>query len=366
VRVLLTGGAGFIGQHVLARLLAGDHEVRVLDSLRPDVHSGPWQPPDGVELLVADVRTPSAVDRALAGVEGVVHLAAKVGLGVDIANLPDYASSNDAGTAELLAGMARAGVARLALASSMVVYGEGLGRCPEHGAVTPGPRAQAELAAGRFEPPCPRCGRPLETALVGEDAPIDPRNAYAASKYAQELYASTWARSTGGRVAALRYHNVYGPGMPRDTPYAGVAAIFTSALRRGAAPRVFEDGGQRRDFIHVADVAAATVAGLEHTAGAVAGELAGKAAGEPAGNAAGIAADGQLRAYNVGSGTPRTVGEMASALSRALDGLAPVVTGEYRLGDVRHITADSSRLRAELGWRPERDFEAGMAELAAG
>ncbi len=341
MRVLLTGGAGFIGQHVLAELCGRGHQVRVLDSLRPDVHSRAWTPPSGVELVVGDVRDPAAVDGALASVEAVVHLAAKVGLGVDIADLPDYASSNDAGTAELLAGMARADIGRLTLASSMVVYGEGLGRCANHGAVTPGPRAESALAGGLFEPPCPICGLPLETALVTEDAPIDPRNAYASSKFAQELYAANWARATGGSAAAMRYHNVYGPGMPRNTPYAGVAAIFTSALRRGEAPQVFEDGGQRRDFVHVADIAAATVAAAEH-------EFAG----------------GGLRAYNVGSGTPRTVGQMAAALSDALAGPPPVVTGAYRLGDVRHITADSSRLRAELGWQPRREFAAGMAELA--
>lgn len=342
MRVLLSGGAGFIGQHVLARLMARGHEVRVLDSLRPDVHRGkPWSPPDGVDVLHGDVRDPEAVDKALQGVEAVLHLAAKVGLGVDVADLPDYASSNDAGTAVLLAGMARAGISRLTLASSMVVYGEGVGLCPEHGAVTPGPRLEAALAAGDFEPPCPHCGRGLGTALVSEKAPLDPRNAYASSKVAQEFYAANWARVTGGAVAMLRYHNVYGPGMPRDTPYAGVAAIFTSALRNGEAPQVFEDGGQRRDFVHVRDVAAATVLACEtHARG--------------------------VRAFNVGSGTPRTVGEMAQALAASLKGPSPVVTGRYRLGDVRHITADSSRLRVELGWRPSVAFDDGMAELARG
>ncbi len=341
MHVLLTGGAGFIGRHVLRELLARRHEVRVLDSLRPDVHGAgsAWKPADSVDLQVADVRDPAAIDRALAGVGAVLHLAAKVGLGVDVGDLPDYASSNDAGTAELLAGMARAGVKRLTLASSMVVYGEGLGVCKEHGAVTPGPRTEAALESGQFEPPCPRCGCPLDTALVGEGAPVDPRNAYATSKLAQELYAANWARVTGGSVAALRYHNVYGPGMPRDTPYAGVAAIFTSALRRGDAPKVFEDGRQRRDFVHVRDVAAATVTACEkHTEG--------------------------VRAFNVGSGTPRTVGDMARALATALAGPQPVVTGQYRLGDVRHITADSSRLRSELGWRPQVEFADGMTELA--
>lgn len=339
MRALLTGGAGFIGQHVLRELTARGHEVRVLDSLRKDVHGQPWTPPAGVEFHVADVRDRDAIDRALKGVDAVLHLAAKVGLGVDVGDLPDYASSNDAGTAELLSGMARAGVKRLTLASSMVVYGEGVGHCGAHGAVMPGPRTEAALSAGQFEPPCPHCGAPLDAALVSESAVLDPRNAYASSKVAQEFYAGNWARVTGGSVAAMRYHNVYGPGMPRDTPYAGVAAIFTSALRRGEAPKVFEDGGQRRDFVHVRDVAAATVQACEqHVSG--------------------------VRAFNVGSGTPRTVGEMASALAHALNGPPPVVTGGYRLGDVRHITADSSRLRKELGWAPNVGFADGMAELA--
>jgi dTDP-L-rhamnose 4-epimerase len=340
MQVLLTGGAGFIGKHVLRELLARGHDVRVLDSLRPDVH-GVEKPAalDDVELQVGDVRDSGAIARALDGVEAVIHLAAKVGLGVDVYDLPEYASSNDAGTAVLLAEMARQGVGRLTLASSMVVYGEGLAQCAEHGAVTPAPRTEAALIAGQFEPLCPICGHALGPMLVDEASPLDPRNAYASSKAAQEFYAANWARITGGSVAALRYHNVYGPGMPRDTPYAGVAAIFTSALRRGEAPKVFEDGCQRRDFVHVRDVARATVLAAEkHSNG--------------------------VRAYNVGSGTPRTVGDMAVALADALKGRKPEVTGQYRLGDVRHITADSSRLRNELDWRPQIDFREGMSELA--
>jgi dTDP-L-rhamnose 4-epimerase len=273
------------------------------------------------------------------GIDAVIHLAAKVGLGVDVYDLPDYAGSNDVGTAVLLAGMARAGVSRLTLASSMVVYGEGLAPCIEHGMVQPAPRTKSALTAGQFEPPCPICGRPLGHALVDESAPFDPRNAYASSKVAQELYAGNWARMSGGSVTALRYHNVYGPGMPRDTPYAGVAAIFTSALRRREAPQVFEDGRQRRDFVHVRDVANATVHACEKQGPGI-------------------------KAFNVGSGTPRTVGEMALALAEALKGPRPVITGSYRLGDVRHITADSSRLRRELSWLPQVDFRQGMNELA--
>jgi dTDP-L-rhamnose 4-epimerase len=209
-------------------------------------------------------------------------------------------------------------------------------------AVRHGPRRVAGLDAGRFEPVCPR--DPLTPGLVPEDAPSDPRNVYAATKVAQEHLAAAWARATGGRAVALRYHNVYGPGMPRDTSYAGVASLFRSALARGEPPRVFEDGGQLRDFVHVADVAAANLAALDAVGAAI-----------PAGT---------LRAYNVGSGSPHTVGEMATALSAACGGPEPVVTGEYRLGDVRHITASSSRLRKELGWLPQVPFADGVREFA--
>jgi dTDP-L-rhamnose 4-epimerase len=345
MRVLLTGGAGFIGREVWAELVDRGHQVRVLDSLRADAHRA--RPADFTstlpagELVVGDIRDPDAVDRALPGIEAVCHLAAKVGLGVDVQDLPDFASSNDYATAVLLAGMARAGIRRLTLASSMVVYGEGLARCPEHGSVRPAARREEDLLAGRFEPPCSFCGQPLTPTIVTESAPLDPRSGYAASKLAQEHLAASWARSVGGSVAALRYHNVYGPGLPRDTPYAGVAAIFLSALRRGAPPQVFEDGRQRRDFVHVRDVASATVRAVErHQSG--------------------------VRPFNVGSGTPHTIGEIAVALSGVVGGPPPEITGGYRLSDVRHITADSARARTELEWQPTVGFEQGLAELAEG
>ncbi|MDE9364762.1 NAD-dependent epimerase/dehydratase family protein [Luteipulveratus sp. YIM 133132] len=321
--LLITGGDGFIGRHVVAAAEAAGHEVGVLDLRRGQ-----------------DVRNGEAVEQALDGVDVVIHLAAKVGLGVDVADLPAYASHNDVGTATLLAAMARRGVRRLVLASSMVVYGEGRGRCTEHGIVAGRPRAENDMAAGDFEPRCVHCGTTLTPALVDEDTPFDPRNAYATSKVAQELYAASWARETDGSVAALRFHNVYGPGLPRDTPYAGVAAIFASSLRNGEPPQVYEDGRQRRDFVHVRDVASAVVVAAARR-------------------------ERGVRAFNVGSGEVRSVGDLAEGLARAMGGPSPVVTGRYRLGDVRHITADSGRLRRELGWAPVEDFAAGTAELAA-
>ncbi|MGW7045221.1 NAD-dependent epimerase/dehydratase family protein [Streptomyces avermitilis] len=326
MRVLVTGGAGFIGSHVVEALGARGHEPVVFD-MREDAG--------------ADVRDRDAVARALTGVDAVCHQAAMVGLGNGFTDAAEYVSRNDLGTAVLLTGMAEAGVRRLVLAGSMVVYGEGRYLCEWHGVVRPGPRTVADLAAGRFEPTCPACGEALSPGLVGEDAPVDPRNVYATTKLAQEHLAAAWARSTGGSAVSLRYHNVYGPRMPRDTPYAGVASFFRSALARGEAPRVFEDGAQRRDFVHVRDVATANVAALE--------------ASSPV---------GALTVYNTGSGEPHTVGAMARALAAAYGGPEPVVTGEYRLGDVRHITADSSRLRAELGWKAETGFEDGMREFA--
>ena len=357
MRVLVTGGAGFIGSHVVEALAGAGHEVRVLDALLPCVHPGgapPFSGNPGFEFTHGDVRDAQTVDEALRGIDAVCHLAAMVGLGIDFDDAPLYAGCNDLGTAVLLAAMGRAGVSRIVLASSMVVYGEGaysctVSSCTGHGlAATPPPRQAADLDAGLFEPRCERCGAPLSAELVPEEAPLAPRNVYADTKVAQEHLVSSWARTTQGHAAALRYHNVYGPGMPRDTPYAGVASFFRSALEAGRAPRVFEDGAQRRDFVHVRDIAAATAAALEAVAGP----------GVPGG-------PGALRAYNVGSGTPRTVGQLAAALADAHGGPDPVVTGEYRLGDVRHITASSERIQRELGWRPAVPFTEGVAEFAA-
>src|SRR4051794_22726331 len=338
--ILVTGGAGFIGSHVVDALLEDWHAVRVLDVLLPAAHRRrPDYLDERAEWIEGDVRDPGTTARAVAGVSAVSHQAAMVGLGADIGDIADYVAHNDLGTAVLLRALAARGFAgRLVLASSMVVYGEGRYACPEHGIVRPGPRRPADLDGGRFEPPCPFCGRALVAEAVPEDAPVDPRNVYAATKLAQEHLCFAFARETGVPVTALRYHNVYGPRMPRDTPYAGVASIFRSAFAAGRAPRVFEDGGQRRDFVHVRDVARANVLAL---------------GGRPSG------------VYNVCSGIPRSVGEMAGALGRAIPGSPePVVTGEWRAGDVRHVFASAERAANGLGFTAQEDFDAGMREFA--
>jgi dTDP-L-rhamnose 4-epimerase len=338
--ILVTGGAGFIGSHIVDLLVARGARVRAVDALLPAAHGArPGYLNPEAEWLEGDLRDPRTTEDATAGAAAVCHQAAMVGMGTDLADLPDYVACNDLATAELLKALAARGFdGRLVLASSMVVYGEGRYRCSEHGVVAPAARRAEDLADGRFEPPCPECGRPLAPGTVPEDAPLEPRSVYAATKLAQEHLCGAYARETGAPFTALRYHNVYGPRMPRDTPYAGVASIFRSALAGGHAPTVLEDGGQRRDFIHVADVARANLLALTRP--------------EPIHGA-----------FNVASGQPHTVGELAAALADAMGGPAPKVVGGWRPGDVRHVVASPALAADRLGFRATVSFARGMAEL---
>jgi dTDP-L-rhamnose 4-epimerase len=337
MRVLLTGAAGFIGARVSAALADKGHDVVGIDAMLPAAHGADAEPPEGVQRV--DVRDAGAVASLLDGVDAVCHQAAVVGAGVDAADAPSYGSHNDYATSVLLAEMFAAGCQRLVLASSMVVYGQGRFSCTEHGVVEPLPRTRADLDAGVFEHRCPLDGEELEWQLVDEDAPLRPRSLYAASKVAQENYALAWAESTGGSVVALRYHNVYGPNMPRDTPYSGVAAIFRSAIEAGDVPRVFEDGGQMRDFVHVDDIAAANVVAIQ----------ANREGFTPA---------------NVCSGRPISILEVAKELCEARGDVPPLVTGQYRSGDVRHIVASPAGAEGLLGFRAVIDPRDGLREFA--
>jgi len=336
MKVLVTGGSGFIGSHIVEKLLDLGVAVRVLDiDGRADAR---------VEVFEGDVADPDLTAAAVSGVDAVCHQAARVGLGVDFGDVRGYVASNDTGTAILLDALWRRSFqGRLVLAGSMVIYGDGRSRCPVHAIVTPGPRRPDDLDTGNFEALCPTpgCGRMVTWAPVAEDTPPDPRNIYAATKLHQEHLCTVYGRETGATVVCLRYHNVYGPRMPRDTPYAGVASIFRSALEVGRPPQVFEDGCQTRDFVHVRDVARANVLAL---------------------TSASVASG----AYNIASGDPHTVGDMATALAGAFGtGMTPVINGRWRLGDVRHIVASPARAAAELGFRAEIGFAEGMAEFAA-
>jgi dTDP-L-rhamnose 4-epimerase len=342
VRVLVTGGAGFIGSHVVDELISLGHEVVVVDDLDPAAHGGlPAGLSPSATYVWRDLRDVDGWTHVLNGVDAVCHQASKVGLGVNFADVEDYVGRNDVATAAMLRALHDKGFCgRLVLASSMVVYGEGRYRCSSHGVVRPAPRRVIDLDAGRYEPPCPYCGGALEAETVPEDHALDPRNVYATTKLAQEGLCNAYAREHEGcTVTALRYHNVYGPRMPRDTPYAGVASIFRSAYARGEAPRVLEDGGQRRDFVHVRDVAHANVVALTRDA-PVHG------------------------AFNVCSGIPHTILEMAEAL-RPEGAPAPEVVGGYRLGDIRHVFASHVNARDVLGFEAAVGFVDGMTEFAS-
>jgi dTDP-L-rhamnose 4-epimerase len=351
----VTGGAGFIGSHIVDQLIELGVAVTVLDNLDQAAHAEqPNYLNPGARYLWGDCRSLADWQRALDGVDAVCHQAGKVGLGVDFADVDAYVAHNDDGWALGLRALHDAGdarISRVVLASSMVVYGEGRYRCATHGITTPAPRRTVELDGGQFEPPCPQCGEALVSEEIPESATLDPRNVYAATKLHQEHLLWAFAREHDVRPVALRYHNVYGPRMPRDTPYAGVASIFRSALAGGQAPQVTEDGNQRRNFVHVDDVARANVCALMNDKV------------EPPNGLANAA-------FNIASPLSRTVGEMAEELSRSFGAdpqspLWPAVTGKYRLGDVRHVYASTAAAVTGLGFTASTSFAEGMRAFAS-
>lgn len=343
-RVLVTGGAGFIGSHLVDALLASGEEVRILDNLDPLAHpsgSPPGHLDPAAELQIGDLRDDGDVAKALAGVNRVFHLGGVVGNGESMINVRNAIDSNVGGTATLLEGVIdrRDSIRRIVVASSMVVYGEGAYLCPEHGAVTPGVRPAAQLRERRWEQACPRCGRETEPLPLTEDQPLRPISVYGIGKRDTEELALVLAEAYGFEAVALRYLNVYGPRQALANPYTGVAAIFSSRLLAGLPPRVFEDGRQLRDLVHVSDIVAATVAAMN-------------ARGAPG------------RALNVATGGRVTIADLAEDLCSLLaPELKPEITGEFRAGDIRHCIADPSSARDVLGWSAEIDLSRGLPGL---
>jgi dTDP-L-rhamnose 4-epimerase len=339
-KVLITGGAGFIGRHVAKALLDRNCSVVALDSLIEQVHTNgraaQSELPD-MELIEGDVRDERAVRRALAGVDGVIHLAAEVGVGQSMYAIERYVSTNDVGTAVLFQELARADVARVVVASSMSVYGEGLYR---DAAGAPRGDVERKLVTGNGWDPRDEQDRPLVPLPTPETKPPSLASVYALTKYVQERLTLMLAEAYGIEGCALRLFNVFGPGQALSNPYTGVLAIFASRLLNGRRPAVFEDGLQRRDFVHVEDVARAFVAALEQP-GAVGG------------------------VFNIGSGRSRTILDVARLLASAMgrEDLEPEVLGKARTGDIRHCFADIALAEQRLGYRPQRQLEDSLGEL---
>lgn len=341
-RVLITGGAGFIGSHLADRLLGQGYRVRVLDSLVPQVHGPSGKPPSylssDVELVRGDVRDSSHVAAALGGVDYVVHLAALVGVGQSMYQVAEYVDVNVRGTGVLLAELTKQPVKKLIVASSMSVYGEGA--CVNAGGHSADARSRSlsQLKAGVWELE-DESGAPLTPVPTPETKTPSLESVYALTKYDQERLCLIMGRAYGIPSVALRFFNVYGPRQALSNPYTGVLAIFSARLLNDRPPLLFEDGRQRRDFVSVYDVARACVLALQSE----------KATGQ---------------VLNVGSGKPRAVIDVATEIAAALGKhIAPEVTGRYRVGDIRHCFGDISRARQTLGYEPAIDFAEGIADL---
>jgi dTDP-L-rhamnose 4-epimerase len=343
MRVLVTGGAGFIGSHTVDGLLARGHSVRVLDIIVPQVHGKDGQPPayldPRAELVIGRVEDPVAVTQALDGVDKVIHLASAVGVGQSMYQIVDYCKTNVLGTATLLQAIIdrKRCLQGLVVASSMSAYGEGRYRSPDGRLVNPGIRSAAQLAAGDWQVRDVE-GRPLQPVATDEDKPLNATSVYAINKRDQEEMCLRVGAAYGIPTTALRLFNTYGSRQALSNPYTGVAAIFCARLLNDRPPLVFEDGLQKRDFVHVKDVARAIVCAAEQP---VPGE-----------------------AINIGSGTAVSVAEIAETLALEMrKSIPPQITGLYRQGDIRHCFADIAKARCLLGWEPSTTFRQGVPEL---
>jgi dTDP-L-rhamnose 4-epimerase len=346
-KVLVTGGAGFIGSHLVDGLLETGHQVRVFDSLEPQVHEGlreraewPVYLSAECERILGDVRDRDALRKAIDGVDVIFHQAAAVGVGQSMYEIEHYADVNTRGTAVLLDILANEqhSVRKLVVASSMSIYGEGKYCCAEHGEVYPRLRSDEQLAAHDWEMRCPICSEPVEPRPTDEEKPLYPTSIYAITKMDQEMMCLTVGKAYGVPAVALRYFNTYGPRQALSNPYTGVAAIFSGRLLNGKPPIIFEDGQQKRDFVHVSDIVQANLLAMERS-------------------------EMDYGAFNVGTGRSLTILDVAETLSQHLDGQhPPEIVHKFRSGDIRHCFADSGRLQG-FGYQPQVRFEEGVAEL---
>jgi len=348
--ILITGGAGFIGSRLSLGLLAKGHVVRVLDNLSPQIHGAdPEASPlfrsiqGKVEFLHGSVTNRTDLTKALSGIETVVHLAAETGTGQSMYAIRHYADVNIGGTALLLDLIANEPfpVRKIVVASSRAVYGEGKYMCRDHGSVFPAARSAVDMQNGDFEVHCPVCGVPARLVPTDEEAPVHPASVYGITKLTQEQMVLTVGNALGISALAFRYQNVYGPGQSLSNPYTGILSIFSSRIRNGGGLNIFEDGKESRDFVFIDDAVAATIRGIEHEA-----PLAG--------------------VFNVGSGVATDVMTIANTLQQKLGHTVPVqVSGQFRLGDIRHSLADLTKVRALLGFEPTVTIEEGLRRFVA-
>ena len=342
--MLVTGGAGFIGSHLVDELVAQGYRVRVLDALVPQVHgenAAPINLNSAAEFISGDVCDREAIEKALDGIDVVFHEAAEVGVGQSMYEITRYVRANDLGTAVLLEALLerREQIRKLVVASSMSIYGEGAYSCDDCGPMAPQLRPSAQLRDRRWEVECPQCGKTLKPIPTNEEKPLFPTSVYAVTKQDQEQFCLAVGRSYGIPTVALRYFNVYGTRQALSNPYTGVCAIFSSRLLNGNAPMIFEDGKQSRDFVHVSDIVQANLLALQTD-------------------------KADYQAVNVGTGRATSVAAVSDLLAAGLGlDLKAEIVAKYREGDIRHCVADITRARTLLGYEPKVSLEQGIPEL---